>query len=93
MARVKTRLNSGGMKSLLNDEGVRDDLTARMERARAAAIASAPVVTGGYRDSIDLVQDSTDRVAVRLAAKAPHAHLVEARLGVLAKALDAAGGS
>lgn len=92
MARTKIQLNSRGMASLLKDEGVRDDLTRRMERALSQARSTAPVRTGNYRDGLRLIQSTTDRVAVRLAGTAPHSHLVEARTGNLAKALDAAGG-
>jgi len=92
MAKVKVKLNSPGMKSLLNDADVRDELTTRMERALATAKANAPVQTGNYRDGLELVQDSTDRVVVRVVGRAPHSHLVESRTGNLAKALDAAGG-
>lgn len=92
MARAQVKLNSPGMSSLLKDAGVRKDLTARMERAEAVAVATAPFKTGAYKASIHLVQDTTDRAVVRLVASAPHSHLVQARTGHLAKALDAAGG-
>ena len=92
MAKVKVKLNSPGMKSLLNDAGVRADLTTRMERVLATAKANAPVKSGNYRDGLELVQDSTDRAAVRVVGRAPHSHLVESRTGNLARALDSAGG-
>ena len=93
MARVRVRLNSPGMASLLKDAGIRADLTARANRVAAAARASAPVDTGEYRGSIFVAQDTTDRVAVRVASSARHGALIESRTGNLARALDAAGGS
>ena len=92
MGKVKVKLNSPGMKSLLNDADVRDDLTTRMERVLATAKANAPVRSGNYRDGLEVVQDSTDRVVVRIVGRAPHSHLIESRTGNLARALDSAGG-
>lgn len=92
MASMRFKLNSGGMKSLLNSGGVRAHLTSLMGGAESAAKGSAPVASGEYRDSIHIVQDTTDRVAVRLVASAPHAMVVESKTGNLARALDAAGG-
>lgn len=93
MARAKIRLIHPGMKALLNDPGVRDDLTERAERVADSARSSAPVATGEYRDSIHVLQGTTDRAAVRVGTTAPHGLVVEARTGNLARALDAAGGS
>lgn len=87
-----TELNSDGIVELLNSDDVRDDLTSRMERALSSAQSSAPVETGAYRDGLKIRQDTTDRVAVRLEGTAEHSRIVEARLGILARALDAAGG-
>lgn len=92
MVRMKWKLLSPGVKSLLNDAGVRADLTTRMERVASTARGTAPVDTGDYRDSIEVVQDTTDRVVVRVVGRAPHSHLVESRTGNLARALDSAGG-
>lgn len=87
----KVKLNRSGMRALLNDDGVRDDLTRRMQPVEAYAVGNAPVETGEYRDKIHIVQDTTDRVAVRLVADAPHSLVVEAATGNLARALDQAG--
>ena len=93
MAGMKFRLNSGGMKALLNDSGVRADLTRRMGRVAEAARASAPVDSGEYRSRITVWQDTTDRAAVRCGSTAPHGAVVEAKTGNMARALDAAGGA
>lgn len=54
---------------------------------------TAPVDTGAYRDGITVWSDVTDRAVTRVGSTAPHARLVEANTGNLARALDAAGGS
>jgi hypothetical protein len=87
---TRVKLNHGGVGELLKSAGVRDDLTSRMEGVLSAAKANAPVVTGNYRDGLEIRQDTTDRVAVRVVGTAPHSHLVEADTGNLARALDAA---
>jgi len=88
VARVK--LNHGGMAALLKSDEVRAMLTGKAEAVLASAQASAPVVTGNYRASLEIAQDTTDRAVVRVVARAPHSHLVEANHGTLARALDAA---
>ena len=93
MARAKVVLDHAGMKALLNDLGVRAELTRRMGPVLAAARASAPVDTGAYKASIDLVQATTDRAVVRVVATDWKAPLVEANTGNLAWSLDAAGGA
>lgn len=90
---TRTKLNSRGMAALLKSGEVRSFVTERAERVLAKAITDAPVKTGNYRDGLKIVQDTTDRAAVRVAGTAPHSHLVEANTGNLARALDSAGGS
>ena len=88
---AKVKLNSGGMKALLNDPGVRADLTRRAGLVEAAAKASAPVTSGAYRDSIQIIQATTDRAVVRVGASVPYAANIEAGSGNLSRALGAAG--
>ena len=93
MARARVVLDKAGMKALLNDPGVRGELTRRAVAVLAAAQASAPVVTGNYKAGLTIIQATTDRAVVRVAGTAPHSHLVEANTGNLARALDSAGGA
>lgn len=93
MASRNVRLNSAGVRELLRSAGVRAELARRMDKVQAAAIQSAPVDTGAYRDSIRRVSVTTDRAVERVSSSAPHAALVESRTGNLARALNAAGGS
>lgn len=68
---------------------------ARLERDRKArailerAVASAPVLTGEYRDSLRL---ESDEDGVRVVAASGHSLLVEARHNTLARALAAERG-
>lgn len=89
MASTRVKLNSAGIQALLESSSVRADLTDRAERVLSAAKSSAPVASGAYRDSLHIVQDTTDRAVVRVASDAPHAFVVEANTGTLARALDA----
>lgn len=93
MARVKVKLNSAGMKSLLNDAGVAAELERRGQAVLATARATAPVDSGEYRNSLFLIPATTDRAVVRVGTRAPHGGIVEWRTGNLARALDAAGGA
>lgn len=92
MAKTKVKLRGSGMDDLLNDPGLAADLRRRAEAVLDAASASAPVADGDLRDSLSVVEDTTDRAVARVVASAPHARLVEARTGFMSAALDAAGG-
>lgn len=92
MARTKVVRNSAGIRELLNAPGVRAELARHADRVEAAAKAGAPVESGAYRDSIHRESATTDRAVERVVADAPHALLVEARTGNLARALGGVGG-
>lgn len=89
---VRVTLKSAGMADLLTSASVRADLTSRMERALAAAQADPHDLTGAYEAGLRLEQDTTDRAVVRLVSGDKKGHILEARYGILARALDAAGG-
>lgn len=93
MARTKVKLLTRGMRALLNDGGVRDELTRRMGPVLATAQSNAPVDTGEYKASLRIIQATTDRAVVRVGSVDDKAMSVEARTGNLARALDSAGGS
>lgn len=86
---IKVDLNSRGMAELLKSDDVRAELTKRAEAVLSAAKAAAPVASGAYRDSLAVVQDTTDRAVVRVASDVAHAFVVEANTGCLARSLDA----
>lgn len=88
MARTKVKLNGRGVQEYLDGKHgiealLQDEAEERLERAKA----SAPVVTGSYRDSIHIETDHTDRMVKRVVADAPHALVVEANTGNMARSL------
>ena len=89
MKRPRVVLSSPGVRGLLDDARVRAELARRADAIVAAAHASAPVQTGAYRASIHRESATTDRAVERVVADAPHALIVEARTGNLARALEA----
>ncbi|MEV4041425.1 HK97 gp10 family phage protein [Streptomyces sp. NPDC049744] len=88
------------------DDAVQADFAARMKRVEAVAIATAPVYTGEFRDSIHAVEQPDSDGTRHVDADAPHSYYVEHgttqrdRHGraihrphyTLGHALDAAGG-
>ena len=87
---TKVTLSSAGVMDLMTDPGVRAYIAQIADRVADAARASAPVETGTYRDSIHRESGSSPldgRIRETVVANAPHAHLVEARTGNLARAL------
>jgi len=93
---VKITLNSATIQKMLDGgEGVSELLHEKAEAVLSAAKADAANyrVTGAYLDRLEVSEDHTDRMALRVGSSAPHSHLVEAKHGTLARALDAAGGA
>lgn len=87
---TRVKLNSAGVRAILQSPEVAAELMVHAKRIAAAARASAPVETGEYRDSIAAFTDlHSDRVVAHVATTAPHGLLVEAHTGNLARALDA----
>jgi len=89
----QVKLNHAGMAELLKSAEVRAILTPRAERALAAAKADPHDDTYDYENSLHIQNDTTDRAVVRVVAGDRKGHILEARYGILARALDAAGGS
>lgn len=87
---TRVKMNSAGVREVLNSSGTRAMLTGKAGPVLSAARSGAPVDTGEYRDSLAIVQDTTDRAVVRVVSTAPHGMIVEANTGNLARALDAA---
>lgn len=91
MATTRVRLNSGEIQSYLDGgHGVDALLHQAASQVLSAAQSAAPVESGEYQASLHVEEDRTDRLVVRVVADAPHALVVEARDGVLARAIDAA---
>ena len=86
---TKTALKSGGMAALLKSAEVGAELANRASRALSAAQSSAPVESGAYKASLRVELAMTDRVVARVVSDVPHALVVQANTGNLARALDA----
>lgn len=87
----KVKLNSAGMAAMLKSSEVRAMLTGKMQPVLAAAIADPHDDTGAYEDSLQIQQATTDRAVVRVIALDRKSHILEAKYGILARALDAVG--
>lgn len=88
---TRLKINQRNVDNLVNAPGVQRDVHDRGERMHNQARAIAPVATGEYRDNLHL-EDGPDG-SVRLVSDVDHTFVVEADHGVLARSLDAAGGS
>ena len=92
MAAMKVRFVPAGRRTLLNGTEVTDFVGRLGSRVRDRARATAPVMSGTYRDSVQLVVEHTDRARARVLSTVPYAMKVEATHGTLLRALDAASG-
>jgi len=91
---AKVTLNHSELTRILKSDKVAAELHRRAERVATAARASAPVATGKYAASIEVVDEKhPTRVVSRVYARVPYAMVVEASTGNLARSLDAAGGA
>lgn len=87
---TKTTLNHGWFRAFLKSGAARDAVRPAAERVLEAAQADAPVKTGAYRDSLQIVAVTTDRAVERVSSSVPYALKIEARDRVLTRALDSA---
>lgn len=87
MAR-NVRMNIKGLREVLKSTEMQAALQDVAEPIASRARSAAPVASGEYRDSIHVEVEVHRNVAVaRVVADAPHALLVEAKTGNLARAL------
>jgi hypothetical protein len=104
MGKARVVVHRAGVDEVFQAPGVSALLNSTAGPVLAEAIRTAPVVTGNYKNSLGARETtaaalgihfragSDNRPVVIVEATAPHAHLVEAQSGVLARALNAAGG-
>jgi hypothetical protein len=91
MAQTRIKLNHAGMAQLLKSSGVAADIQRRAEQVAAAARASAPVDTGAYQAGIHVTMEThPSRVEAHVSSDVWYAGILEAKLGILGRALDAA---
>lgn len=88
MAKARIKLLSRGMDELLNSFSTRP----YAERVLAAAKADPHDDTGAYENGLHIEQDETDRRVFRVVSGDRKGHILESRYGILARALDSAGG-
>ena len=84
------RLNGPGIREMLDSPDIRAELTKRAESVLAAAQADPHDDTGDYEAGLHIEQATTDRAVVRVVSGDWKGHILEARYGILARALDAA---
>lgn len=92
MARPKVEIDTRGFGKVMAGSEVAGALEGIAEEKASAARSSAPVVTGEYRDSIDVESDTWRRGAAQMARSRVVAHdrkslIVEAKTGNLKRAL------
>ena len=91
MADVRMDFNPGFFDSILKTPKVEQLTRDAAERALTAAKATAPVVEGDYQGGLQLERVESDyRVTYRVVGRDWKTLLIEARLGILARALKAA---
>ena len=89
---IKVRLNGRGMEELLKSDDVRKALTKRAKRVLAAAQADPHDESGDYEAGLHIEQATTDRAVVRVVSDDWKGHILEAKYGILSRALDEDGG-
>ena len=91
MARTRLTLNHAGIQSYLNGGGgVRDLLHAHAQQVLAAAQADPHDDSGDYEAGLHIDEVHTDRLVVRVVSGDWKGHILEAKYGILARALDSA---
>lgn len=87
---VTLKLNHGGIGELLMSEEIRAELRPRAESVLAAAQADPHDDTGDYESGLQIQEDTTDRAVLRVVGTDPKSNILEAKYGILARALGAA---
>jgi len=92
MAAPRVKMNSAGVREFLQSAEVRAIVRPHAERVAARARTIAPRASEDYVNSIDVESTTTDRAVERVVARDRKSHIIEARDGVLARALGDEGG-
>lgn len=90
------RMNRAGVRAVMREPGVRDQLLKRMERVAARANESAPKGTTGdlgrSHTAYVPARDDSELPVARVESDRDYSAAVDARTGYLSSSLDAAGG-
>lgn len=79
------------LDELAGSQPVEDLVVDAADGVRDIARSDAPVLTGEYRDSINVeVEQTSEGVVARVVADVPYAMVIESREGTLARALGKA---
>lgn len=85
------KLNSAGVQEYLDGKhGVEELLESKARPVLAAAIADPHDNTGAYESGLHIETEHTDRMVKRVVSSDFKGHILEARYGILARALDQA---
>lgn len=87
---IRVTLNHSGMAALLKSSEVRAELHRIAAPVLQAAIDDPHDDTGDYESGLRIEDDTTDRAVVRVVASDWKSFILEAKYGILARALDAA---
>ncbi len=87
---VRVSLNHKGIGQMLKSREVAEVLRPYAERVLAAAVADPHDNTGDYESGLEIVEDKTDRVVLRVVGTDWKSNILEANFGILARALGAA---
>ena len=92
---TKVKIHYGNpFVQILKNGAVAGILEQAASQVQSAAVALAPIEFGDYVGSIHVeVEEHDSRVVAHVVASDPKSHILEAKYGVLARAIDAAGGS
>lgn len=91
MARSRVTLNGAGIRELLRSPAVAAVLRSHAEPVLAAAKADPHDDTGAYESGLHIEErTSKSRVVVRVVSGDFKGHILEAKYGILARALDSA---
>jgi hypothetical protein len=92
VATSRVKVNGHALQEYLDGKhGVEQILREKAERVLAAAQADPHDDTGAYEAGLHIAEDHTDRLVLRVVSGDWKGHILEARYGILARALDAAG--
>ncbi|KQP83745.1 hypothetical protein [Aeromicrobium sp. Leaf291] len=86
----RVKLNSAGMAALLKSDEVRALLQGPAANILAAAKADTHDDTYAYEAGLHIEQATTDRAVTRIVSGDYKGHILEARYGILSRALDSA---
>jgi hypothetical protein len=90
---MKVKLNRAGMAQMLNSAGVRREVNNAAQGIAETGKSFAPVLSGAYKDSIEVIDDTTDRAVSRVTVGVDYALEVEAKHAPLGRAANAGTGA